>query len=351
MLKKLSLKNFQSHKKSDIYFSKGVNYIGGQSDACKSGIIRALNWVCSNKPSGDDFIRHGSKETIAVIDTEQGEVTRKKGKENIYNLNIIGSNVGEFKAFGAGVPEEIKDVLNIKDLNFQFQHDPPFLFSKSPGEVSRYLNKIVNLEKIDSSLQHANSRIKGITTDIKYQKKELEELKEKKKSFDWVDDCEKEVDQLIQLESALNQRINESEELEKLLDAKQAEENRLLSISKKTVLERPVDNLLKSADKIKKLEDKEQKLVQLIYQLQDEYDYIEEYNQSICVEKEVNNLIEKQHEIFNLLSVEANLNKLIDDFEINDDQVNQCEQAVNCFQKEYNELIGDECPLCGAEIK
>ena len=46
MLKKLILKNFQSHSDSELEFDKGINVICGNSDSGKSSIIRSFIWAC-----------------------------------------------------------------------------------------------------------------------------------------------------------------------------------------------------------------------------------------------------------------------------------------------------------------
>jgi exonuclease SbcC len=58
-IKKLSLRNFQSHRETDLEFSPGLNIIVGPSDQGKSAIIRALRWLFYNEPRGTGFIRVG----------------------------------------------------------------------------------------------------------------------------------------------------------------------------------------------------------------------------------------------------------------------------------------------------
>jgi len=70
MIKQLTIKNFQSHKKTKLEFSDGVNIIIGQSDSGKTAIIRALNWVVNNKPSGDSFRSHWGGDTNVEITME-----------------------------------------------------------------------------------------------------------------------------------------------------------------------------------------------------------------------------------------------------------------------------------------
>ena len=80
MIKKLHIRNFQSHKDSRLIFSDGVNVIVGNSDSGKSAILRALNWVITNRPSGDSYISNWGGPTYVIVETEEGTVIRERGK-------------------------------------------------------------------------------------------------------------------------------------------------------------------------------------------------------------------------------------------------------------------------------
>ena len=85
MIKSIDIENFQSHKKTRIDFDPGVNVIIGRSDSGKTSILRALNWVINNKPSGEAFIRHGNKEARAsiILDDKHMITMIRKGKKKL----------------------------------------------------------------------------------------------------------------------------------------------------------------------------------------------------------------------------------------------------------------------------
>ena len=148
MLKELIIKNFEAHDKLRIKFDSHINSIVGATDKGKSSTIRAIQWVVLNRPLGDSFIRDASKPAFVGIRTEKGTVSRKKGKGiNQYKINGM-----TLEAFGTHVPNEVEEFLNMQELNFQFQFDAPYWFQISPGEVSKQLNQIVDLNIIDSTL-------------------------------------------------------------------------------------------------------------------------------------------------------------------------------------------------------
>ncbi len=185
MIKSLRIRNFQKHENLKIKFDPHVTTIIGPSDVGKSAIIRALRWVALNKPRGDSFLREGAEEVSITLRTTDHVIKRRRGKTNTYSLN--GS---KFTAFGSTVPDEIADVLNLSDLNFQGQHDPSgFWFAMSPGEVSRQLNSIVDLGSIDSTLSNLSAMLRKARTEegliekrIEKARHEREELREAKKA-------------------------------------------------------------------------------------------------------------------------------------------------------------------------
>lgn len=155
MLKQLQLFNFQAHKRLKIEFSSGITTIKGPSDVGKSSILRAVRLLCLNDISGEDFISWGEEEAVVILRVDGRKIVRRKGKENIYKLD------GEvFKSFRDGVPDTIKAVLQMNEINFQKQHDSPFWLSASAPEVSRQLNRVIDLSVIDSSIAAAGKLVR-----------------------------------------------------------------------------------------------------------------------------------------------------------------------------------------------
>lgn len=154
MIKQLIIHNFQSHADTVLDLDLGVNLITGQSDSGKTAIIRALKWLATNRPLGDGFRSWDSKDatSVSVLLDDESLLTHRPSKY-ILTKNL---EVSEWNAVGTGVPETVQQTLNISDLSWQSQMDPPFLLSDSPGEVARTLNEVADLDKIDSTLVNIN---------------------------------------------------------------------------------------------------------------------------------------------------------------------------------------------------
>ena len=197
MITKIEIKNFQSHKNTVLEFDKGVNVICGESDNGKSAVIRAIRWVVENQPQGTEKINSNwnedFKEPLSVkLYTEKGYVERIRDKKrNGYNICKNGEKEIVFDAIGKGVPKEVTDFLNVSDVNFQFQLDPPYLLTKSAGEASKYLNEIVHLDSIDKIMSIADSDKRQLSSEQKIVESDIKKLEEELKNTEWIDEAER----------------------------------------------------------------------------------------------------------------------------------------------------------------
>lgn len=155
MLKKLSIRNYGPVKRLDVDLNSGITCFCGESYEGKSYILRALRWLALNKPHGMRYIRWGAKQASVRIKTDKHAITRKRST----TVNTYAINGRLLKSLPrTGVPAIVKKVLNLGELNFQKQQELPpgdgplFWFALTAGQVSKELNKIVDLEIIDSTL-------------------------------------------------------------------------------------------------------------------------------------------------------------------------------------------------------
>ena len=185
MIKKLDVENFRSHEKTVLEFVKGINCIIGLPDSGKTNLIRAVNWLLTNRPLGfrfhSDFTDDPTKVAIQ-FKNEDGStddvslIKSKKSAQYVLNKN-------QLKAIGSDVPDEISLATQMTDLNLQRQLDKPFLICSSSGEVAKTFNRVTRLEKPDVA-------IALLTTDINTENKTLKSLKERR------DRTQEEIDKL-----------------------------------------------------------------------------------------------------------------------------------------------------------
>jgi exonuclease SbcC len=213
MIKWIKLVNFQRHAKTVLRLSERVTCLTGRSDGGKSSVVRALRWLCFNRPLGSAFVRYGQDHAKVVISCDDDVIVRSRGKENLYIINKQ-----RMKAVGKDVPEEVQLRLNLDDINFQSQHDPPFWLTLSPIEVSRALNEIINLGHIDRALFALSSQQREAKSKIEVIEDRLAKAELIRNTLNWTNEAHAalvRVEQRAEMVTALHKR---RESLRAILD-------------------------------------------------------------------------------------------------------------------------------------
>lgn len=211
MIERVEIEQFQNHTKTDLDFSPGLNIVCGQSDNGKSAVIRAINWVLTNKPAGSAFCKVDNEgvDTKVKLAFTDGEVLRVRGhKKNHYIFDGT-----EYKAMRSDVPEEIAEFINIGDQNIQGQFVSHFLISESSGEVARTLNSIVGLEDIDKAHKVIGRIIAESNANIKFLKAEFDKYTERMRKFDELDTLNDQLQGLERIQKNIAILENEVEEM------------------------------------------------------------------------------------------------------------------------------------------
>lgn len=351
MFKSLSLQNFQSHKKSELEFSPGVNVIVGPTDSGKSAIIRALRWLIQNRPNGNEFNSNWGGDTSVELELDDCTITRsqnEKGSDKTYSISTIKN---DFKAFGTDVPKEISEALNINEINFQLQLDSPFLLTATDGEVARYFNKIANLDKIDLANANIKKAISDIDSSLKHKQEDLKAEVIKLHQYDHLEQLEVEITQL--------------EELEKQADKKQVDRDALsLLLSNYAELQRDIEkeqSLLELEPLIKEVFENKEKRKFLVNQynslgsLLDDYDEnelaIAQSQKLISIEELVSSTIKLREDSIKLHQNRDRLIKVIKMAKTISEDIKTAELRYSNLHTKFEEELGDVCPLCETKLK
>ena len=237
-LERLKLKDFQRLRLFEVELDPLVTCLVGPSGAGKSAVLRGLRWIVLNKPQGEAYIRHGKKAARGELTVDGKRIVRKKGKGNEYRIEsdsgpakgqgknhqgVQGEEFGDrpicsignetlcervavqqfdnrngmgkdkqkdrrnFKAFGTDPPQAVQKILNVSEENFQRQHDSPFWFGLTPGQVSKELNQVVDLEVIDRTLTKLAAGLRKAKAELEVGRQRYKEAKAKRKELAWVE--------------------------------------------------------------------------------------------------------------------------------------------------------------------
>jgi DNA repair exonuclease SbcCD ATPase subunit len=346
MIQKLSIENFQSHKNTQLVFDPGVNVIVGASDSGKTAIIRALRWVTWNRPSGDSFRSSWGGDTRVEVSLDNTSVIRKKGTGNEYEANGI-----RFQAFGADVPEEVRSILNLNEINLQSQFDQPFLLTASPGEVANHFNKIAHLDKINTSIKLVQRWSGEIEQSIKTDSRLLQKAEEDLEEFTFLAKAEIELEVLEHMQSELTQFTNAKVRLQQTIKSVHQTKELIESKSELIPAETIVQSLLTLYEQKEQLQKQTTSLNKIISDHATFENNILVKSKILKAEKSVVNLLllfeERQ-------KIEVRLKAGIDILR----QVRNTSEAyklssgnLSLLQTRFSAEMPDICPLCEQPIK
>ena len=218
----LKITNFQSHTNSELdILPNAVNVIVGETDAGKSAIIRSIELLARNRPSGDKYRTHGTKETRV----EWKGVTRVR--DNTAGSYIVDGV--EYKALRSEVPRQVTEKLQLSEINFRPQHAAYFLLNDSPGAVARAMNELADLGLIDYTTAEIKRQRGQNAALIEVKAKDLEKREEEVKSLAWAVDADIDLAVIEEVESARELTIKVVDELSSITRQLQELEDRLNS--------------------------------------------------------------------------------------------------------------------------
>lgn len=391
MIKSIAMKNFQSHKDTTVIFCDGINAIVGLSDSGKTSILRAIDWVVNNKPSGEEFISSWSDETSVAITLDNGVVV-KRGRTPSDNYYMINDEI--FRAFGVHVPVEIKNVMNMEQINIEKQLDPPFLLGSSPGEVAQILNQIVDLGGIDHAISNIRKEKMKADQEHKTEKTRWEESIEQLRQYDNLPAMEKDVDCIQVTAQHIEDAHRKIKNINKLIRNMEYQQDLISEHASDLLFENQINNCQTQYDKLKTEFRKKTTINNLLETHKSKMHKITKYNLMIknnaiidkCFDlvnkiiyknqhmKSINALvdshestkkeIEQQSQIIeneqlihkSLKSVDdikihsnkmKSINVLLDNIEVEQKKQLTQELIIEKLEKKYATLFPDVCPLCG----
>ena len=358
MIQELILQHFQSHKKTNIKFSSGINSIIGISDSGKTALLRGLNWSINNRPLGLSYISHWNrdkdgepiKSTFVKVITNKGVIERRKGKVKIgdeskkFNGYILNEN-DRLEAVGTSVLDSVNKLFNLDEVNFQGQFDPSFLLSNSAGEVARFFNSTIRLDLIDRILSKADSKRLETNKEKKRLETEQDSINKEISEFDWIEDAEILISRIVKLDK----NMCDSENIYDKLLSWNIEYNQLIGeIENQEVILSAIPIVNKIAIQIELIEKK----IKLQEQLKKLYDDYTEQNRIIgMADFSIANELIESIEILNK-KIEAKEERISDLDESLTEWESDCSD-IKSYKKDVIELtnkLPDLCPTCGEKL-
>jgi hypothetical protein len=159
--------------------------IVGTSNAGKSAVVRAINWVLHNDPSGEEFINLVADECrVRVEFSDSVVIERFRGRKNASNGITVyrdGAQLFHSARMGSSIPDEALKAMGNppigegnRPLCYHSQKSPDFLVSCGPTELPRVLSNLIGIEDMEETAVRLGKRTREAKRDADLAKARVE---------------------------------------------------------------------------------------------------------------------------------------------------------------------------------
>lgn len=321
--------------------------IVGDPQNGKTAILRALDLLRTNRPSGFRYHSHFAEgpATIVKVEVPEGSVAFSKvGTTASYSVVENGTE-SKFPTAGTSVPDKVTELLNLQDLNVQGQLDPHFLIADSPADIAREINRITNIDLVDKWTAALNRKKHTSTVLIGQASRKVTELSDKLKSLEGLEDA---APILKEAESKQRESDNKKSEWNSIRLLANELEDVELSVAMLEKVVTAESFLIKTEGNIQKVLAKKSTLgtIQLFC---DGEVKIEGLTKSTAGVEELIHKIEEGIEKVN--SIHSQLRQLEAFIQL-DQEATRAEKEVEGIKQEYISLVEKlgKCPFCLTEL-
>lgn len=345
ILKSLRVVNFVEYDDFKVNFHPNVNFIIGISGSGKTTLFQAINLIADNSPSKPRqmLAKDKNKDFRIELDTNIAKIIRTEKK---YKIIWPNKTEQEFVAFGKDIPKPIKQILNLKSVNWQWQFFPHYITLDKGSSVAKELSKELGTEDSEKVIKELKLEISTNKSNYRNISAELENVKSTITKLKPVKDFVEEFSELQQYVVLGEAKQKELKVLNLLLNDITIAQDNLQSLE-------PINLFLKEIDKIKK------KLIiknQLEGEIKEFENILTVLNDIVLIDISLLNTFNKELNDFEELLEEKNeltkeiftLSKLINDIKTLKIKNMKQKLELTKLQNEFNLAI-KVCPLCGRE--
>ena len=286
---------------------------------------------------GDFFVHnHDINLTTSVrVEYASGDVVeRVRTKTENYYI----ANGQKFKALRGHVPEPVKKIVRMDDVNFQKQDKRYFLIKKNASQIAADINRMTNLEAIDKSVQYIKNKIKRLNVQITEKSTDIQKTKEKIQELSWVEEAVVKV-RLIEKHTRLAEQIQKDlEEIIYCIEGLEKSEKTEKRLSEKYLKISTVLNHLQTAEQINKQ-------ISKIRQVIESYETLPELPSPQKIrrwETEFKDLLIQEQK-------RKSVQKILDEIDVNKVELNSVKREMDIYKLNVRNLLDKlgYCPTCG----
>lgn len=247
-IKSFYMKNFQSHKDTNIVLSPNITSFVGESGKGKTAMFRLLKLVIKNQPNGDKYITAGESKMVGGVVLEDDiEVVRERSKSiNRYTIHRPDGTSLPLEKFGTKIPPDVIEALGYEaikidtdlsiDLNFAEQLEGPFLFSENDASKAKTIDGLARINVFNVALRNTNKVISNYNVEMKNYQRQIAEVDSKLEQYEGLDKMGEDIDRLGELLAQIEALQSKKEMYEGFINRQ--EEIRLRTEESKSEIER-----------------------------------------------------------------------------------------------------------------
>ncbi|MHA1505783.1 MAG: AAA family ATPase [Candidatus Asgardarchaeia archaeon] len=242
ILKKLYMKDFLSHKSTEIEFDKGVTVISGPNGAGKSSILEAIGFALfketATRGNIGDLIRYGCGRMVVSLEFYHNgslykiERTNFRNSSPEYRLYKDGKLVALSGRKESNIEYEIRQILGMdpelfKQSIYIRQGEIASLVRAQPHQRKRIISRLLGIDALENAHKNMYSLIKEFERRLEEKREKKEKLSEKEEELknlkeelkDREEDYRKKEEEI----SEADKRLKEIEKLLEEFDLKRKE--------------------------------------------------------------------------------------------------------------------------------
>jgi len=219
-IKTVILNNYGGYKFQKFDFVNGLNTIIGTGNSGKSKCLHGIDFVINNNQSHNYIsneikdskgkIKKGESCWVEIHLFDNSVIRRERTRtDNFYQIN----DCDPIRNFNQGVPDDVLKIFSMNEINIQNQFETHFLLNDNDSTKAKTLNKMAGLENIDESISNINKIVRQIKKHKDASDINLKKYNEEIGKFDFIEQMEKDIEDLFVVETKSNTLRQEQQEL------------------------------------------------------------------------------------------------------------------------------------------
>ncbi|PNX50501.1 MAG: hypothetical protein BV456_06470 [Thermoplasmata archaeon M8B2D] len=239
MIKSLILKNYKSYRDQRIDFDNGITVIRGEGLSGKSNIVKAIKLIKnyrSRKNNKFRFALNRSPMQLELIN-DDNQIILTENDSVVFQIK--DKLTRKFKR--KKTPTEVKQALALSSVNIQSQLEQPLIVENNSSQLSKLINRIIGVNRIDSYIKDINSQIKINKAMIEKDTILLEQLEKNQIAFQKLPQIKKKIDRANTYRRKIEKIQNQIADIELIVESINQNNQNILNMKRRMEAQIKID--------------------------------------------------------------------------------------------------------------